>query len=87
MDDNARNDDDGSDRCGHRSGGGVCDVGTAAGFAGHLRCDRVRGGAAHAVALNSCTAALHLALVVLGVERTNLHKKIRAYGVKRGEKS
>ena len=23
--------------------------------------------------------------VVLGVERTNLHKKIRAYGIKRGE--
>ncbi len=25
------------------------------------------------------------ASVVLGVERTNLHKKIRAYGIKRGE--
>jgi two-component system, NtrC family, nitrogen regulation response regulator NtrX len=25
------------------------------------------------------------AAVVLGVERTNLHKKIRAYGIKRGE--
>ena len=25
------------------------------------------------------------AAIVLGVERTNLHKKIRAYGVKRGE--
>ena len=24
-------------------------------------------------------------LVALGVERTNLHKKIRAYGIKRGE--
>ena len=23
--------------------------------------------------------------IVLGVERTNLHKKIRAYGIKRGE--
>jgi len=25
------------------------------------------------------------AAIVLGVERTNLHKKIRAYGIKRGE--
>ena len=25
------------------------------------------------------------AAVVLGVERTNLHKKIRAYGIKRGD--
>ncbi len=25
------------------------------------------------------------AAVALGVERTNLHKKIRAYGIKRGE--
>jgi two-component system nitrogen regulation response regulator NtrX len=25
------------------------------------------------------------AAVTLGVERTNLHKKIRAYGIKRGE--
>jgi transcriptional regulator of acetoin/glycerol metabolism len=25
------------------------------------------------------------AAVMLGVERTNLHKKIRAYGIKRGE--
>jgi two-component system, NtrC family, nitrogen regulation response regulator NtrX len=25
------------------------------------------------------------ASVVLGVERTNLHKKIRAYGIKRGD--
>ena len=25
------------------------------------------------------------AAIVLGVERTNLHKKIRAYGIKRGQ--
>jgi two-component system nitrogen regulation response regulator NtrX len=25
------------------------------------------------------------AAIILGVERTNLHKKIRAYGIKRGE--
>ncbi|HEY3495387.1 MAG TPA: helix-turn-helix domain-containing protein [Polyangiaceae bacterium] len=25
------------------------------------------------------------ASIALGVERTNLHKKIRAYGIKRGE--
>jgi two-component system, NtrC family, nitrogen regulation response regulator NtrX len=25
------------------------------------------------------------AAIVLGVERTNLHKKVRAYGIKRGE--
>ncbi|MCC6553087.1 MAG: sigma-54-dependent Fis family transcriptional regulator, partial [Polyangiaceae bacterium] len=35
--------------------------------------------------LSSLDWNISRAAVVLGVERTNLHKKIRAYGIKRGE--
>jgi DNA-binding NtrC family response regulator len=37
--------------------------------------------------LSSLEWNISRAAIVLGVERTNLHKKIRAYGIKRGEAS
>ena len=51
------------------------------------RCASIASHGAHVHRRHAESARLeHLrTAVVLGVERTNLHKKIRAYGIKRGE--